>query len=83
MSHSEKKEIQEKVLKSLAKIRPYLQADGGDVELLEVDENLAVKIKLQGTCMQCPYHMQTTAGVEQAIMSEVPEITTITTLQGE
>jgi len=81
MNASAKSEIKEKVLKSLAKIRPYLQSDGGDVELLEVDDNMTVKIKLQGTCHHCPYHMQTSAGVEQAILNDVPEIKKVVTLE--
>ena len=81
MSASADSEIREKVLKSLSKIRPYLQADGGDVELMELTENKTVKIRLQGTCNHCPYHMQTSAGVEQAILNDVPEITKVIILQ--
>jgi len=83
MSTSAKNEVHNRVLQTLAKIRPYLQADGGDVELLELDDNMVLKIKLLGTCIQCPYHMQTAAGVEQAILSEVPDIKKIITLQDD
>jgi len=67
--------IKERVIKALDRIRPYLQSDGGDIELLEVTEDLSVKVKLTGACHGCPYAMQTLkAGVEQAIIKEVPEI---------
>jgi len=72
---SETLSIQERVLKALDKIRPYLQSDGGDIELLEVSDEMDVKVKLTGACHGCPYSMQTLkAGVEQAVKKEVPEI---------
>ncbi len=67
--------IRERVFKALERIRPYLQSDGGDIELLEVTDDLSVRVKLTGACHGCPFSMQTLkAGVEQAIMKEVPEI---------
>ena len=67
--------IRERVAKALERVRPYLQSDGGDIELLEVTDDLSVKVKLTGACHGCPFSMQTLkAGVEQAIMKEVPEI---------
>jgi Fe-S cluster biogenesis protein NfuA len=72
---SEIKSIKERVKKALDRVRPYLQSDGGDIELLEVTDDLSVKVKLTGACHGCPFSMQTLkAGVEQAIMKEVPEI---------
>lgn len=71
----DKKDIQERVMKALDRVRPYLQSDGGDIDLLEISNDLVVKVKLKGACHGCPYSMQTLkAGVEQAIMKEVPEI---------
>ncbi len=71
----ENKNIRERVVKALNRVRPYLQSDGGDIELLEITEDLSVKVKLTGACHGCPFSMQTLkAGVEQAIMKEVPEI---------
>jgi Fe-S cluster biogenesis protein NfuA len=71
----ELKNISERVKKALDRVRPYLQSDGGDIELIEVTDDLSVKVKLTGACHGCPYSMQTLkAGVEQAIMKEVPEI---------
>ncbi|MGD0340347.1 MAG: NifU family protein [Bacteroidales bacterium] len=67
--------MKERVIKALERVRPYLQSDGGDIELVEVADDMSVKVKLTGACHGCPYSMQTLrAGVEQAIMNEVPEI---------
>jgi len=70
--------IKERVMKALERVRPYLQSDGGDIQLVEVTDDYTVKVKLQGACHGCPYSMQTLkAGVEQAIMKEVPEIKSV------
>ena len=67
--------IKERVRKALERVRPYLQSDGGDIEFIDVTDDMTVKVKLTGACHGCPYSMQTLkAGVEQAIMKEVPEI---------
>ena len=72
---SETKNLKERVLKALERIRPYLKSDGGDIELIEVTDDFSVKVRLTGACHGCPFSMQTLkAGVEQAIMKEVPEI---------
>ena len=64
-----------RVSKALEKVRPYLQSDGGDITLVEVTDDMTVKVQLTGACHGCPYSMQTLkAGVEQAIKKEVPEI---------
>jgi Fe-S cluster biogenesis protein NfuA len=69
------KTIRERVNTALERVRPYLQSDGGDIKLLDVTDDLIVKVKLTGACHGCPFSMQTLkAGVEQAIMKEVPEI---------
>jgi Fe-S cluster biogenesis protein NfuA len=72
---ADQKIINEKVVKALNRVRPYLQNDGGDIDLIEITDDLTVKVKLTGACHGCPFAMQTLkAGVEQAIMQEVPEI---------
>ncbi|MCU0455995.1 MAG: NifU family protein [Bacteroidales bacterium] len=72
---SDNNSIRERVIKALDRVRPYLQSDGGDIELLDITDDLSVKVRLKGACHGCPYSMQTLkAGVEQAIMKEVPEI---------
>jgi Fe-S cluster biogenesis protein NfuA len=69
-------ELKEKVEQALAKIRPALQADGGDVELVSVDEATGVvKVKLTGTCGGCPFALMTLKqGIEQTLKEEVPEV---------
>ncbi|MFO7622596.1 MAG: NifU family protein [Bacteroidales bacterium] len=67
--------MRERVLNALEKVRPYLQSDGGDIELIDITDDLFVKVRLKGACHGCPFSMQTLkAGVEQAIIKEVPEI---------
>ncbi len=67
--------MRDKVEKALDKIRPSLQADGGNVELVEVADDGVVKVKLTGACHGCPMAQMTlTAGVERIIKQEVPEI---------
>ena len=68
-------DITTRVSKALEKVRPYLQSDGGDIELIEVTDDMTVKVRLTGACHGCPYSMQTLkAGVEQVVKKEVPEI---------
>jgi len=75
---SENKNLKERVLKALDRIRPYLQSDGGDIELIEITDDLNVKVKLKGACHGCPFSMQTLkADVEQAVIKEVPEIKSV------
>lgn len=72
---SEINSIKERVISALERVRPYLQSDGGDISLVEITQDNTVRVRLQGACHGCPYSMQTLkAGVEQALMKEVPEI---------
>ncbi|MHC1737099.1 MAG: NifU family protein [Ignavibacteriaceae bacterium] len=65
----------EKVKNALEKIRPYLKADGGDVELVNVTDDGIVYVKLVGACSSCPMSTMTLrAGVERALIREVPGI---------
>jgi len=67
--------MKEKVLKALDTIRPYLKADGGDVELVNVSKEGIVEVKLTGACVNCPMSQMTLrAGVERALIREVPGI---------
>jgi Fe-S cluster biogenesis protein NfuA len=64
-----------KVEKALETIRPYLKADGGDVELVKVSQEGIVEVKLTGACIDCPMSQMTLrAGVERALIKEVPGI---------
>ena len=68
-------EMFNKVNTIIETLRPYLQDDGGDIELIEVTDDLVVKVQLQGACGACPYSLMTLKnGVEQAIRKEIPEI---------
>lgn len=70
--------MKEKVEKALNKVRPSLQADGGDVELVTVDDNGVVKVKLTGACAGCPMSQMTLKmGIEKLLMKEVPGVTAV------
>ncbi|GEM_PF-5539622 len=66
--------IREKVFSVITRMREYLQADGGDVQVIEITEEKEVIIAFSGACKDCPYKRQTLAGIEQAILQEVPEV---------
>ena len=67
--------MQEKVREILEKIRPQLQADGGDVELVGITEDSIVQVRLQGACAGCPMSQMTLKnGIEQVLKREVPEV---------
>ena len=67
--------MREQVEKSLETIRPALQADGGDIELVEVTDDGVVKVRLQGACKGCPMSQMTlTMGVERRLKEDVPEV---------
>ncbi len=70
--------MRERVEAALDKIRPALQADGGDVELVEVTEDGVVKVQLVGACRGCPMSQITLAnGVERVLKEEIPEVTRV------
>ena len=59
----------------LDKIRPALQADGGDVELVDITDDGVVKVQLQGACRGCPMSQLTLAnGVERVLKEQIPEV---------
>ncbi len=66
--------MEEKVKTALEKIRPALQADGGDVELVEVEDGI-VRVRLTGACKGCPMASMTLAnGIERILKEEIPEV---------
>ncbi|MES2829116.1 MAG: NifU family protein [Bacteroidota bacterium] len=70
--------LTEQVEQALETIRPYLLADGGDVAIEEITEDNVVKLKLLGNCGSCKMSFMTMkAGIEQAIMKSVPQITSV------
>ena len=67
--------LKEKVEAALQKVRPSLQADGGDVQLVDVDDNGIVKVRLMGACGGCPMSQMTLKmGIEKVLKQNVPEI---------
>jgi Fe-S cluster biogenesis protein NfuA len=72
--------IRERVAKALEEFRPRLQADGGDIELLGVDNGIA-KVRLKGACAGCPMATMTIKmGVEQHLRKKIPEIVRVEAL---
>lgn len=70
--------MKEKVQEALNKVRPQLQADGGDVELVEVTEGGLVKVRLTGACKGCPMSQMTLKmGIEKFLKQQVPEVTAV------
>ncbi len=64
-----------KVENVIGQIRPYLQADGGDIRFVEITDDNVVKVELQGACGCCPHSIMTLKnGVEQAMIKAIPEI---------
>jgi Fe-S cluster biogenesis protein NfuA len=69
--------VKEEVVKALDKVRPMLQRDGGDVELVEVVEGV-VKVRLTGACKGCPMSQMTLKnGIERFLKQEVPTIKSV------
>lgn len=65
----------ERINEALKFCRPYLNADGGDVDLISIKENGIVELKFKGTCVNCPMAMMTLrAGIERTILHYAPEV---------
>jgi len=73
--------MREKVKAILDDVRPALQADGGDVELIEIDDQGVVKVRLQGACSGCPMASMTLKnGIERALKEAIPEVKEVVAL---
>lgn len=71
-------ELIARVDKALDSIRPYLEADGGNVKIIDITDEYVVQLELLGACGTCPMSAMTLkAGVEEAIKKAVPEITKV------
>ncbi len=71
---TEKPDLRTRVEQALDTIRPYIQADGGDIELVDILDGI-VQIRLAGSCVGCMYSMMTLqAGVERMLKEQVPEV---------
>lgn len=74
----EKEAIIKKVKNILVQIEPYLKADGGGVEFVELTDDMVVMVRLTGACGDCPHSMQTLKnGIEKTIKSVLPEIKSV------
>lgn len=63
------------VEKAIKEIQPHLRADGGDIELVDVDEEGTVKVKLKGACLGCPMSQMTLQwGVERYLKKKIPQV---------
>jgi Fe-S cluster biogenesis protein NfuA len=75
MSYNNREETIQKIDAAINEVRPYLNADGGDVELVDLTEDNTVKVRLTGACDGCPFSLMTLkAGIEQAIRKKFPEM---------
>jgi Fe-S cluster biogenesis protein NfuA len=71
-------DLKSRVQSALDTMRPFLKADGGDAELLDISDDMHVKIRLIGTCSTCDLSQMTMkAGIEQAIIKAIPEIASV------
>lgn len=78
MIATESKDLLERVEKSLDTMRPYLSDDGGNVEVVEITDDMIVRLKLVGACSTCPQSFMTMkAGIEEAVRRSVPEIKSV------
>lgn len=75
MTITHSKELLQRVEASLDTMRPYLNDDGGNVEVVEITDDMVVMVKLVGACSTCPQSFMTMkAGIEEAVKRSVPEI---------
>ena len=74
--------MKEKVMEAIEKIRPMLKADGGDVELVDVEEDGVVKVRLVGACAGCPMSQMTLKnGIEKMLQRDIPEVKSVEAVQ--
>lgn len=75
---SEKQEIIEKVEQAIKELRPFLEADGGDMEFVELTDENIVKVRLLGACSDCSMSLMTLkAGLEESVKKLAPEIKSV------
>ena len=83
MSKAEHQALIDRVDAALEEIRPHLQVDGGNIEVVEVTDDMTVRIKWLGNCEFCSMSAMTMkAGVEQTLKSKIPEIQSIEAVNG-
>jgi Fe-S cluster biogenesis protein NfuA len=83
MSETEKKEMNLRVEEALESIRPHLLVDGGNVELVEVTDDMRVLIRWVGMCESCSMSAMTLkAGISEAVRSKIPEVISVEAVNG-
>ena len=76
-------EMEDQIEKALDSVRPYLRADGGDVQFIRLRPDGILEVKWTGTCLICPMSQLTLrAGVERVIMKEIPEVKRVEAVSG-
>lgn len=84
MTEETRGDLRDRVAATLEMIRPNLQADGGDVEFVDVNEQGVVKVRLQGACHGCPMAAMTLQmGIERVLKNNVPEVTAVESVEEE
>lgn len=78
----DKELLEKRVRNILDQVRPYLQADGGDVNFVELTDDMVVKVELTGACGSCPYSTMTLKnGIESVMKKSIPEIKAVEQVQ--
>lgn len=81
---SNKKELLARVDEALNSIRPHLKADGGDIEVVDLTEDMCLKVKWLGNCQSCSMSgMTMKAGIESTVKSVIPEILAVEAVNGQ
>lgn len=77
-----KKELIQKIEIALNSMRPFLQADGGDVELVDITNDMEVQLRLKGNCSNCEMsNMTMKAGIESGLKSAIPELKSVVAVE--
>lgn len=83
MSTSEKKDLIQRIDAALNDVRPHLEVDGGNVEVVDITEDNIVKIKWIGACENCNMSVMTMrAGIEQSLRNKIPQIHSVEAING-
>ncbi|OYT10869.1 MAG: hypothetical protein B6I18_06865 [Bacteroidetes bacterium 4572_112] len=78
MEATERVELEKRVTNVIDQVRPYLVADGGDIEFVRLTDNMEVQVELKGACASCSMSIMTLKmGVEQAMMKAIPEVKSV------
>jgi Fe-S cluster biogenesis protein NfuA len=78
MVPSQNQELIKKVKNVIDQIRPYLEADGGNIQFVNITDDYVVNVELQGACKSCPMSVMTLKnGVEEAVKKAIPEIKSV------